>query len=285
MDVIGLGGRSLPYSLWQLLWRPGYFISDYINGKWQVSFPPVKMLVIVALLVFFMGRLMFPEYWSVFLDEGETAPASTGISYYVDRALDWISIHPEWGFLFFFSFLILPTWYAFRHSPRNTHHTLPQGFFIQVFLTVQFILWLFVFSLVFMLIGWNGSESATIVLTILVPVMILVDYKQLFGYGWWGTLWRMVSIVLMFGLSLLLIIGINRLIDRSFSYVVEHNYRPLTILLISACGLGETISLTDVINRKMWRERGVWRSMMWPLVFLVSMIVFFIVFEIQRQGR
>ena len=41
MDVWGLGGRSLPYSLWHLLWRPGYFISDYINGKRQSSFPPV----------------------------------------------------------------------------------------------------------------------------------------------------------------------------------------------------------------------------------------------------
>ena len=68
MDVFGLGDRSLPNSIWQLLWRPGYFISEYINGKLQVSFPPVKMLLLVAVLVYFFGKLIFPEYWYDFLD-------------------------------------------------------------------------------------------------------------------------------------------------------------------------------------------------------------------------
>ena len=49
MDVWGVGTRSLPYTLWQLLWRPGYLMRDYISGKRQVSFPPVKMLVIVGI--------------------------------------------------------------------------------------------------------------------------------------------------------------------------------------------------------------------------------------------
>ena len=49
MNVWGLGNRSMPYSIWQLLLRPGYFISDYINGKRQISFPPVKMLVIMGI--------------------------------------------------------------------------------------------------------------------------------------------------------------------------------------------------------------------------------------------
>ena len=50
MDIWGLGTRSLIYSIWQLLLRPGYFISDYISGKRQVSFPPVKMLFIVTVI-------------------------------------------------------------------------------------------------------------------------------------------------------------------------------------------------------------------------------------------
>ena len=51
MDVWGVGSRALSYTLLQLLLRPGYLIADYISGKRQVSFPPVKMLVIVALVV------------------------------------------------------------------------------------------------------------------------------------------------------------------------------------------------------------------------------------------
>ena len=48
MMIWGMDSRSLSYSLLQLLLRPGYLISDYISGKRQVSFPPVKMLLIVA---------------------------------------------------------------------------------------------------------------------------------------------------------------------------------------------------------------------------------------------
>ena len=48
LDVWGVGSRSLPYSLWQLMWRPGYMMRDYISGKRQVSFPPVKMLLLVG---------------------------------------------------------------------------------------------------------------------------------------------------------------------------------------------------------------------------------------------
>lgn len=44
----GLDSRSLGFTLLQLLLRPGYLISDYIGGRRQVSFPPVKMLFIVA---------------------------------------------------------------------------------------------------------------------------------------------------------------------------------------------------------------------------------------------
>jgi len=53
-----MGNRSLLYSLWQLIWRPGYFISDYINGKRQVSFPPVKMLVLMGVASVLMDKLL-----------------------------------------------------------------------------------------------------------------------------------------------------------------------------------------------------------------------------------
>ena len=56
-EVWGLHDRSMLYSLWQLVFRPGYFISDYINGKRQVSFPPVKMLVIMGVVSVVVDQL------------------------------------------------------------------------------------------------------------------------------------------------------------------------------------------------------------------------------------
>jgi len=57
-----MGNRSLLYSLWQLIWRPGYFISDYINGKRQVSFPPVKMLVLMGVASVLMDKITGRAY-------------------------------------------------------------------------------------------------------------------------------------------------------------------------------------------------------------------------------
>ena len=62
MDVWGLGSRSLPNTVWQLFLRPGYLISDYISGKRQVSFPPVKMLFILSVVAIFLSYYVLPFF-------------------------------------------------------------------------------------------------------------------------------------------------------------------------------------------------------------------------------
>ena len=57
----GMDSRSLPYTLLQLAGRPGYFIRDYIGGRRQISFPPIKMLVIVALIVTLIEHFILPQ--------------------------------------------------------------------------------------------------------------------------------------------------------------------------------------------------------------------------------
>lgn len=59
-------------------------IGDYISGHRQMSYPPLKMLIIVALFLVIIENL------------------------------------PEWS--------------LFRYAPRHSYHTLPEGFFIQVFM-------------------------------------------------------------------------------------------------------------------------------------------------------
>ena len=272
MDVWGLGGRSLPYSLWQLLWRPGYFISDYINGKWQSSFPPVKMLVLVALALYIVGKAIFPEYWDVILEIEEDSITSTGWQYYYDYVSQWIGNHLEWMFLFIFSFLIIPTWFLYRYSPRNSRHTLPQGFFIQVFMTTQYIMWLFIISLCIKLasmnMGYEAGSSRFVDLVnvcsiLLLPFIVLINYKQLFGYNWWGTVWRE---------TVLIITSVTTCV--AFLTLIETVKRSKLFLLALFCILSVALllSLTDVVNRRLWRERGLLRAMVVPLLFFLSLI-------------
>ena len=138
VEVWGLHNRSLSYSLVQLFLRPGYFISDYISGKRQVSFPPVKMLAIISLLGIIVDRLtgvgdIIGVFNSDFDFKGDKM-------IFLDNAFEWMNAYPDLMSIIMLSYLIVPNYFIFRFVPRNSHHTLPQGFFIQVFSSVAFLI-------------------------------------------------------------------------------------------------------------------------------------------------
>ena len=284
MDVWGLGSRSLLRSLWNLIVSPGRFISDYINGKWQVSFPPVKMLVIVAVSLYFIGRLIYPGFWNDLFDE--SAPEDAGALGFIDQVVYWIVSHPEWALLFLMSSLILPTWFAFRHAPRNTRHTLPQGFFIQVFLCVQFYLWLFASSAVFRLCGTGLELAFTISFAVILPLQVYVDYKSLFGYGWWGTLWRMVATVQLAYLCLAVLIFASVLYDHLV--LSDGGGLSIPVLLVRLLCVVVIIVLfllvIDMINRRTWRTAGWLKALRYPLISLGVLLVLLVTAELLKPG-
>ena len=183
MDIWGLGSRSLPRSVCHLLLRPGYLIGDSISGKRQVSFPPVKMLffvaVIVALLVYYLMPMLLGGDFDVF--GGKTTEGFD----------NWNKTHFAWTSFITAVLGILPTWIMFRHAPRNTRHTLPQGFFIQIFLCVLNMVLSYIILLPFLLIDY--TVYLYIGWTILI-IYYVIAYRQLFGYGIWGTLWRVLFV-------------------------------------------------------------------------------------------
>lgn len=189
LDLWGLGTRSMLYSIWQLLLRPGYFIADYITGKRQVSFPPVKMLFFVTVIV-----LLIESLFGVDTPEKETAKAATDASdltAVVDITIDWLSEHPAWGALIMLSFFIIPTYLICRESPRCSRRTLPEGFFIQVFIAVQMSVWGLVASL---LPDVPRPVSVAYTVIVMMGLVWFRTYYQLFGYSVWGTLWRLMAV-------------------------------------------------------------------------------------------
>ena len=195
-EVWGLHNRSLVYSLVQLFLRPGYFISDYISGKRQVSFPPVKMLAIIALLGLLVDYFIGSPIGGVFNNDFDFAGDKM---LYIDNAFEWMNLHPDVMSVILLSYLIIPNYFIFRYAPRNPHHTLPQGFFIQVFTAVTFL----VFNMFDDLTSWHWFTF------VLVNVWTYVAYKQLFGYGVWGTLWRVVLALVCAHLLALLMLGVD----------------------------------------------------------------------------
>ena len=179
----GMESRSLTYTLFQLLTRPGYLVRDYISGHRLVSFPPVKMLVIVSLFMVILE--------SVFHLENEVVAVHFNIPE-IDNIIKWFNDNKSWGTLFFQLFFILPTWMVFRYAPSYPRHTLPEGFFLQVFMSVQ--------GLLLTLLDYLNIETTE---HIIEPIYMIITYRQLFGYSWWGTLWRFIVTALTALLTML----------------------------------------------------------------------------------
>ena len=187
MYIWGLDSRSLPYTLLQLLGRPGYLIRDYISGRRQVSFPPVKMLFLVA-LVYLLIEHLIPAPVEEIVDEERDFLMLESFQL-------WFKNNPGWGMIINCSLLLLPTWLLFRFAPQYPKHTLPEGFFIQVFMATL------------MLIIALVADITTEYIYVLAIIYYVITYRQLFGYGWWGTIWRML-LVLFVGFVIMIVIAV-----------------------------------------------------------------------------
>ena len=195
-ELWGLHNRSLLYSLMQLFLRPGYFIGDYISGKRQVTFPPVKMLAIIALLGLFVDYLTGDPISGMFNNDFDFAGDKMLL---IDNAFEWMNLHPDMMSMILLSYLILPNYLIFRYAPRNPRHTLPQGFFIQVFTAIVFLV----------INMFADITSLDMVAFVLGNIWLYCAYKQLFGYGLWGTLWRLAASLACAHLLALIMLGID----------------------------------------------------------------------------
>ena len=238
MDIWGLGTRSLLYSIWQLLLRPGHIISDYIDGKRQVSFPPVKMLFIIAVIYSMVYYWLLPTIFEIQVEPVIT-PEDQVI---MGDMVSWLETNYSWFALIMALLAVLPTWVMFRYSPRHTLHTLPEGFFIQIFLAVMMI----VFSFLLIPIAMIDVMLYTVIVYCVYGIYYIIVYHYLFGYGIWGTLWRsgfvLLTVILLmsvgtflasnFELSLLAK-GINKQLTKEDLLLIKMVYAGGT--LIAAC--------------------------------------------------
>ncbi len=186
LDLWGLGTRSMPFSIWQLILRPGYFIADYISGKRQVSFPPVKMLFFVTVIILLIENIFGVTQANMKIDLDD----EISIFNITIITINWLKENPAWATLILFSFFIIPTHLICSQSPRCNRHTLPESFFIQVFIGVQMSVWV----LLTRVLPKDNVASDAIILLIMLGLVWFRTYYQLFGYSVWGTLWRMVAV-------------------------------------------------------------------------------------------
>ena len=122
-------------------------------------------------------------------------------------------------------------------------------------MTNQFLLWLFIGSLVLRLLQISDVETAVTVMVLLTMILVLlIDYHQLFGYGWWGTAWRIIAAVIMIYFLLYIVALPLALVDRTITGVVIP-WVNVVLRTIGLTGMGLVLlGIVHVINHRKWNQ-------------------------------
>lgn len=166
---------------------------------------------------------------------------------------------------------VIPVWQLFRQAPRFPRHTLPQGFYIQVFIGAQFLMFMSLMILLFYLIpslSGDGDTATSVMITFALPIIAMIDFKQLFGYGWWGTLWRVSLCALLILLIVKLLFAVGGVVYyiRAWDQHEIAKYGVKSINHLST--LWVLFEIINVINSWSWLNNH-WPKNLWRLVLAI----------------
>lgn len=215
LEVWGLGNRSLPRTLWHLVYRPGHMIGDYLEGRQAPYFPPVKMLFLVTAAFVVTQHIFAPgamdeaytdatvrltEHNTALTDGAEAYPGKRllleGISNFTDafnNVTDFFRQNQAIELVLSHALFALIAMRVFRRSPLRPKMNLAECFFSQIFIASQ----LMVVSMVCLAATQGGMwlDNMYCMPTWLLMLILLYDYKQLYGFGLLRTAWYTLKVL------------------------------------------------------------------------------------------
>lgn len=224
METWGLGSRNIFYTMWHLIWRPGYMIGDYLNGRRSRYMQPFFMFFVLTLILVQMAWALdvqlpknrdmtltafkfLHEHDTFFTSEQKTNILKT--AQWLDAVHDWRDNNRAWDLIIHSMGIVLVTWLLWRKSPRvgkdeweTTDGKPVEGYnFAEIVTAIAYILCqLQLLSMVTMLLfrklPFDHIRGFAFVPELVLFAILLIDLKQLFQRGWWPTVWRTFVIVL-----------------------------------------------------------------------------------------
>lgn len=225
METWGLGSRNIFYTMWHLMWRPGYMICDYLNGRRKHYLQPFFMFFVLTLILVQLAWVMHirtPKNkdmtllaYEVLRDHNDWADREQKktifkVAKWIDEVHDWRDENRGWDILIQSLGVMIVSWLVWRKSPRIgvadwvvESGEYVEGYnFAEIVTAVAYILCqLQILSLIAMLLfrklPFDHMEGvAMIVPKLVLFVVLFIDFKQLFQRDWWATAWRTFLILL-----------------------------------------------------------------------------------------
>ena len=195
LDIWGMGNRPMFRSMGHLFWRPGYMIRDYLNGHYLSYFPPFKMLavltVFVATVIWLLG-IDTNVSDAALIDNSSNLVNRYAIMQGILNVLSFLKSHPLYSLLMRIVMLVLAVWIVFRKKGYN----LVETFFAMVYLSCQMQM----IVLIWLLLTREFIHYSIFPYTlpeILVIVLLIFDFRQLYGLKTWGSIWRTMLMTLL----------------------------------------------------------------------------------------
>ena len=251
LDVWGLGNRGMFRSIRDLLLRPGYMIRDYLNGMQMAYFPPFQMFFLLCALSLVVdtglniqgvnrikqqkkeaNELVYGTNTEhekankieikVTQQPGKTATkeaektelANEEFNRIAEKGSEWMEQHLSVFFLICLLVFSIPLWLLFRHGPNIPDIRLSECFVAMVYVVNMLIIFGIIPSL------FCFSMKREIIYTLLTLMLMIIPLKQLFGFSYWGTIWR-VAIAAMSLLVALILLIIGLVMLYLFVYIKQ----------------------------------------------------------------
>ena len=219
LDVWGVGNRGMFRSIRDLLLRPGYMIRDYLRGMQMAYFPPFKMFFLLVALslavdsglnIQGINRMkqkdgQVERTLNETFNTGEKKPEvkkSEKASKY-DIALEklntWIEQHSSAFLLILLLLFTLPLYLLFRHSPAIPDLRLTECFVAMVYIENM----LLIYGIVPLLLCFSAKNE--MIYGILTLLLAIIPVKQLTGYSYPSTIWRLIVAFIPFAIIVILV--------------------------------------------------------------------------------
>ena len=245
LDVWGLGNRGMFRSIRDLILRPGYMIRDYLRGMQMAYFPPFKMFFLLLALwlvvdsglnIQFVNRdeqneqeteqifsRFKPKVTQTEADKAEDkkqTEAQEKVEKKTGKPLtkeekkerfeqeyerrsgevgDWIEQHSSLLVLAGLLLFSLPLYLLFRRSPSIPDLRLSECFVAMVYITDMILIYGIIPSLLCF------SVKAEIYYDLLSLLLAIIPIKQLSGFSYFSTIWRLVAAFIPFVIISLLL--------------------------------------------------------------------------------
>ena len=224
LETWGFGSRNIFYTMWHLIWRPGYMISDYLNGRRKQYFQPFYLFFVLTLILVQFAWVLdvqlpknrdmtltalkvMRDHKTWFDAEQKTAILET--ARYLDAVHDWRDENRAWDLIIHSSLIMVIAWLLWRKSPRIGQGewavesgAIVEGYnFAEIVTACAYILCqVQILSLLTMIcfrkLPFDHIYGLSLGPSLILFAIMLVDFKQLFQRQWWPTIWRTALITL-----------------------------------------------------------------------------------------